>query len=156
MVKSGERKERFLSLSGCHSHSVDYKGRIFIPSKLRKRVVTKKNKIVAVTRGFDQCLSIYSLNVWKVFESKLLALPQSKRKNRFIVRYFLENKEDVEVDSQGRIKIPQHLLDYAGIEKEVIIAGVLDRIEVWNPEIHRKEIEGMESIKDEILESLEI
>ncbi|MCK4395865.1 division/cell wall cluster transcriptional repressor MraZ [candidate division WOR-3 bacterium] len=156
MVKSGENKGESLSLSGCHSHSVDHKGRIFIPSKLRKKVINKNKRIVAVTRGFDKCLSIYSLTVWKGFESRLLALPQSKRKNRFIVRYFLENKEEVEVDSQGRIKIPQHLLDYAVIEKEVIIAGVLNRIEVWNPEIHKKEIEGMESIKDEILESLEI
>ncbi len=145
-----------MSLSGRHSHSVDHKGRIFIPSKLRKRIINKGKRIVAVTRGFDRCLSIYSLKVWKGFEDKLLALPQSKKKNRFVVRYFLENKEEVEVDTQGRIKIPQHLLDYAKIEKEVVIAGVLDRIEIWNPEIHRKEFEGMENIKDEILESLEI
>ncbi|OQX53301.1 MAG: division/cell wall cluster transcriptional repressor MraZ [Candidatus Cloacimonas sp. 4484_209] len=145
-----------VSLSGCHSHSVDHKGRVFIPSKLRKRLITGKKRIVIVTRGFDKCLSIYSVSVWKGFEDKLLALPQSKKKNRFIVRYFMENKEEVEVDSQGRVKIPQHLLDYAGIEKEVLIAGVLNRIELWNPEIHRKETEGMESIKDEILEDMEI
>lgn len=145
-----------MSLSGCHSHSVDHKGRVFIPSKLRKRLITGKKRIVIVTRGFDKCLSIYSVSVWKGFEDKLLALPQSKKKNRFIVRYFMENKEEVEVDSQGRVKIPQHLLDYAGIEKEVLIAGVLNRIELWNPEIHRKETEGMESIKDEILEDMEI
>ena len=145
-----------MSLSGCHSHSVDHKGRIFIPSKLRKRLITSKKRVVVVTRGFDKCLSIYSLSVWKGFEDRLLALPQSKKKNRFIVRYFMENKEEVEVDSQGRVKVPQHLLDYAGIEKEVLIAGVLSRIELWNPEIHRKETEGMESIKDEILEDMEI
>jgi len=156
VVKSGEAKGENLSLSGRHLHSVDHKGRIFIPSKLRKKVLSKSNRIVAVTRGFDNCLSVYSLKVWSGFESKLLALPQSKKKNRFIVRYFLENKEEVEVDGQGRIKIPQHLLDYAQIKNEVLIAGVLDRIEVWNPEIHRKEFEGMETIKDEILESLEI
>jgi MraZ protein len=145
-----------VSLSGRHEHSVDHKGRLFIPSKLRKKVLTGKKRIVVVTRGFDKCLSIYSLTVWRGFEKKLLALPQSKRKNRFIVRYFLENKEEVEVDSQGRIKVPQHLFDYAEIEREVVISGVLDRIEIWNPEIHRREIEGMERIKDEILESLEI
>lgn len=145
-----------MSLSGRHSHSVDHKGRIFIPSKLRRRVVTTKKRTVVVTRGFDRCLSIYSLKVWKQFEKKLLALPQSKRKNRFIVRYFLENKEEVDVDSQGRIKIPKHLLEYAGIKGDVLVAGVLDRIELWEPEVHKKEIEGMESIKDEILESLEI
>ena len=155
-MKSGELKGEAVSLSGRHLHSVDYKGRVFIPSKLRKKVIRKNNRNIVVTRGFDMCLSIYSLTVWKSFENKLLSLPQSKRKNRFIVRFFLENKEEVEVDSQGRIKIPQHLLDYAGIKKEVLIAGVLDRIEIWNPEIHKKEIEGMESIKDEILESLEI
>ena len=156
MVISGEQKGEAVSLSGRHLHSVDYKGRVFIPSKLRKKVIRKNNRNIVVTRGFDKCLSIYSLTVWKSFENKLLSLPQSKRKNRFIVRFFLENKEEVEVDGQGRIKIPQHLLDYAGIKKEVLIAGVLNRIEIWNPEIHKKEIEGMESIKDEILESLEI
>ena len=155
-MKSGEQKGEAVSLSGRHLHSVDYKGRVFIPSKLRKKVIRKNNRNIVVTRGFDKCLSIYSLTVWKSFENRLLSLPQSKRKNRFIVRFFLENKEEVEVDGQGRIKIPQHLLDYAGIKKEVLIAGVLNRIEIWNPEIHKKEIEGMESIKDEILESLEI
>ncbi len=155
-MNSGEQKGEAVSLSGRHLHSVDYKGRVFIPSKLRKKVIRKNNRNIVVTRGFDKCLSIYSLTVWRGFENKLLSLPQSKRKNRFIVRFFLENKEEVGVDSQGRIKIPQHLLDYAGIKKEVLIAGVLDRIEIWNPEIHKKEIEGMESIKDEILESLEI
>ncbi len=145
-----------MSLSGRHAHSVDHKGRLFIPSKLRKKLISAKKRMVVVTRGFDRCLSIYSLNVWKGFEKKLLALPQSKRRNRFIVRYFLENKEEVEVDSQGRIKVAQHLLDYGEIQKEVVISGVGDRIEIWNPEIHRKWIESMERIKDEILESLDI
>ncbi|TES93686.1 MAG: division/cell wall cluster transcriptional repressor MraZ [Candidatus Cloacimonadota bacterium] len=144
-----------MSLSGRYSHSVDHKGRIFIPSKLRKKVVSKNKKIV-VTRGFDKCLSIYSLTEWKKFEDKLRSLPKSKSQKRFIVRFFMENKEETKVDSQGRIKIPQHLLDYADIDNAVVIAGVLDRIELWNPEIHKKKTEEMESIKDEILESLEI
>ncbi len=145
-----------MSLSGRHTHSVDHKGRLFIPSKFRKKVLTGKRRIVVVTRGFDKCLSIYALAVWREFEKKLLTLPQSKRRNRFIVRYFLENKEEVAVDGQGRIKVPQHLLDYADIERAVVIAGVGDRIEIWNPEIHKRWIEPMERDKDEILESLEI
>jgi MraZ protein len=145
-----------VSLSGRHEHSVDHKGRLFIPSKLRKQLITTKKRFVVVTRGFDRCLSIYSLEVWKRFEKKLLALPQSKRRNRFIVRYFLENKEEVEVDNQGRINIAQHLLDYGEINKEVIISGVGDRLEIWNPEIHKKWVESMERIKDEILEGLDI
>jgi MraZ protein len=145
-----------VSLSGRHTHSVDHKGRLFIPSKFRKTLITSKKRFVVVTRGFDQCLSVYSLGVWKGFEKKLLALPQSKRRNRFIVRYFLENKEEVEVDSQGRIKVAQHLLEYGAIKNEVIISGVGDRLEIWNPEIHRQWVEGMERIKDEILEGLDI
>lgn len=145
-----------MSLSGRHEHSVDHKGRLFIPSKFRKQLITAKKRFVVVTRGFDQCLSIYSVVVWKGFEKKLLALPQSKRRNRFIVRYFLENKEEVEVDGQGRIKIPQHLLTYGEIKKDVIVSGVGDRLEIWNPDIHRQWVESMERIKDEILEGLDI
>jgi MraZ protein len=145
-----------VSLSGRHAHSVDHKGRLFIPSRYRKQLITAKKRLVVVTRGFDRCLSIYSLGVWKGFEKKLLALPQSKRRNRFIVRYFLENKEEVGVDGQGRIKVAQHLLDYGEIHKEVIISGVGDRLEIWNPEIHKQWVESMERIKDEILEGLDI
>jgi MraZ protein len=135
---------------------VDHKGRLFIPSKLRRQLISAKKRFVVVTRGFDRCLSIYSLAVWKKFEKKLLALPQSKRRNRFIVRYFLENKEEVEVDSQGRIKVAQHLLEYGEIQKEVIISGVGDRLEIWNPDIHKQWVDSMERIKDEILEGLDI
>ncbi len=113
---------------GEYQHSLDDKGRVTIPSRLRDEL----GEHFMITRGLDQCLFIYPVNQWPRFEEKITGLPLTKRDARAVQRLFFSGAEKVKVDKQGRVLIPQNLRDHAGIEKEVMIIGVSDRVEVWS------------------------
>lgn len=119
---------------GKYRYSIEEKGRLFIPVKFRRGLSPESEDTFVVTKGFDECLVVYPLDEWKEFSRKLKALPLGSEKARKIVRWFSSNAEPVKLDSQGRIKIPQYLLDFAGLNNEAIIIGVLDRIEIWEPD----------------------
>ncbi|MCJ7552595.1 MAG: division/cell wall cluster transcriptional repressor MraZ [Ignavibacteriaceae bacterium] len=121
---------------GQFTYSIDAKGRISIPAKLRKQISPDANDSFVMTRGVLTCIDIYPLNEWMQIEEKLLKLnqfqPDDVRFIRMITQYAIEDT----MDSQSRILIPQNLIEYAKIEKEVLILGVLKKIEVWNPKIY--------------------
>ncbi len=118
---------------GQFTYSVDAKGRVSIPARLRKHVSPEANDTFVMTQGTGKCIDIYPLDQWLVFEKKLEELnPFDPRKAKFI-RMILQHAAEDTLDSQSRILIPQKLLEYAKIEKEVIILGALKKIEVWNP-----------------------
>jgi len=118
---------------GQFTYSVDAKGRVSIPARLRKHVSPEANDTFVMTQGTGKCIDIYPLDQWLVFEKKLEELnPFDPRKAKFI-RMILQHAAEDTMDSQSRILIPQKLLEYAQIEKEVIILGALKKIEVWNP-----------------------
>ena len=118
---------------GQFTYSVDAKGRISIPAKLRKHVSQEANDTFVMTRGTGKCIDIYPLDQWLVFEKKLEELnPFDPQKAKFI-RMILQHAAEDTLDSQSRILIPQSLLEYAQIEKEVVILGALKKIEVWTP-----------------------
>ncbi len=118
---------------GQFTYSVDAKGRISIPAKLRKQVSPDANDTFVMTRGNGKCIDVYPLDQWLVFERKLEELnPFDPQKAKFI-RMILQHAAEDTLDSQSRILIPQTLLEYAHIKKEVIILGALKKIEVWNP-----------------------
>lgn len=121
---------------GQFTYSIDAKGRISIPAKLRKQISPDANDAFVMTRGVLTCIDIYPLNEWIQIEEKLLRLnqfqPDDVRFIRMITQYAVEDT----MDSQSRILIPQNLIEYAKIEKEVLILGVLKKIEVWNPKIY--------------------
>jgi MraZ protein len=144
-----------MSYKGTYQYSIDTKGRLSIPSKFRKNLLPEADGMYVVTRGYDQCLSIYSLDEWLKFEEKLLKLPTNKKSSRNVVRQFTSNAEAVTVDNQGRINIPQHLLDYAGLKKDAVIIGVLDRIEVWAPNVYKENSKEDSESFEEDLESLD-
>jgi MraZ protein len=121
------------SFKGSYRYSVDSKGRINIPVKLRKSIVGESNESFVVTRGFEGCLAVYPYDEWKEVEKTIRALPTSEPHNRFFQRTLLDQATDVELDSQARIVVPRELLQFAGIENDVLIVGVLERIELWNP-----------------------
>ena len=85
-----------------------------------------------VTRGFDGCLFVFSEEGWEKFEEKLQALPMDKPEARMLSRFFLAGAIDAEVDKQGRILIPSNLLANSKIEKEAVVAGVGNRVEIWS------------------------
>lgn len=113
---------------GEYQHGLDSKNRIIIPSKFRDEIGGK----FVLTKGLDGCLYAYTLDEWKILEEKLKALPLTNKDARAFVRFFFSGASEVELDKQGRGLIPQNLIEYAGIEKEIVSIGVLTRVEIWS------------------------
>lgn len=117
-------------LIGEYEHSLDTKGRLILPSKLREDIGEK----FVVTKGLDGCLFGFSKNEWTNFEEKLKTLPLINKNARDFVRFFLSGAIEAEIDKQGRFLIPSNLRSYASLDKEVVITGVGTRIEIWDKE----------------------
>lgn len=113
---------------GEYSHTIDAKGRLIIPSKFREELGDE----FVLTKGLDGCLSIYPMEQWKIFEKKLEALPLTNKNARKFSRFFVAGATTCELDRQGRILVPATLREFAGLEKDVVLTGNLNRIEVWS------------------------
>lgn len=114
-------------LMGEYHHSIDEKGRMIIPSKFRVEL----GESFIVTRGLENCLFVYSNSEWEKITNKLNKLPFTKKDARNFNRFFLSGAIEVELDKQGRINISNPLATYANLEKDVVIIGVGDRLEIW-------------------------
>lgn len=113
---------------GEHEHTIDAKGRVIIPAKLRDEL----GDVFMITKGLDGCLSVYPMKQWANFESKLQALPMSQPDARAFVRFFFSGATEGELDKQGRVMLPPNLRDHARLEKDVVIAGAGNRLEIWD------------------------
>jgi MraZ protein len=114
---------------GQYEHAIDDKGRLSIPAKLRE--VLKKEKTLVLT-SFDAYITAFPMKAWRVIEGRIRSNPTFKRDMRDFLRLVYSSAEDVEIDPQGRILIPQALRQRAGITREVVILGVMDQIEIWD------------------------
>jgi MraZ protein len=135
---------------GEYQHSIDAKKRLAVPSKFRPDL---KNKIV-VTRGLDKCLFVYPLSVWEELAEKLGSLPVGESSTRSFIRIMLAGAVDVEVDKQGRILIPDYLKKYAGLKKNIVIAGLYNRLEIWDEKKWNDYKDKAEKNADKIAEQL--
>ena len=135
-------------LMGEYSHSLDTKGRLIMPAKLRQDIGDK----FILTKGLDGCLFAFSQTEWNNFEEKLKFLPLSDKNARNFVRFFLSGATECEIDKQGRFLIPTNLRISANLEKDAIIIGVGTRIEIWNKETWEKCDEEISA--DEIAENM--
>ena len=115
-------------LMGKYQNSIDSKYRMIIPSKFRDQL----GYTCVLTRGIDNCLYIYPADEWEGLMGKLSGLPMSDPDARAFVRHFYANAVECDIDSQGRMTIPQELRDWAGIKKELVTVGLLDKIEIWS------------------------
>lgn len=115
---------------GEYQHSLDSKNRIIIPSKIREDLGAR----FVITKGLDNCLYVYPMNEWENLEIKLKTLPLTSKDARAFVRFFFSGATECEMDKQGRTTIASNLLQYAGIEKDVVIIGVSNRLEIWGKE----------------------
>jgi MraZ protein len=144
------------SFKGSYAYSVDKKGRMNIPARLRKYVSPEANDTFVLTRGFEQCLFVYPLDEWSKLEESIRQLSPTNPQHRYFTRTLLENAVESQLDGQSRIIIPTGLLHLAAIENEVLILGVLERIEIWNPNIYReyqkKQPESYENIAQTVLQ----
>lgn len=123
---------------GEHHYSLDDKGRVVVPAKFRRTL----GKTAVMTRGLDECVALYAPAEWAKNEKKLQAQAVTRRD---FVRFMLSSAEDVELDGQGRVSIPQHLREYAKIEREVVVLGVGSRIEIWGLENWKRYIAKVQS-----------
>lgn len=115
-------------LIGEFKHNLDAKKRLAIPSKLRKEL----GEGAVLTRGLDNCLFVFPLKAWNEFVQKIGALPFTQKGTRAFSRLMLSGATEVEFDALGRILVPDYLKNYAGLTKTAVIAGVYNRLEIWD------------------------
>ncbi|MBI3587484.1 MAG: division/cell wall cluster transcriptional repressor MraZ [Ignavibacteriales bacterium] len=142
------------SFKGRFSYSIDNKGRIALPAKLRKSVSPEANESFVITRGFEQCLFVYPQDEWNKLEESIRGLSPSNPQHRFFVRTLLQWATDAQLDSQARVSIPQELLKFAGLENEVLIVGVLERVEIWNPKTYEEYMNNQPATYETVAEAV--
>jgi MraZ protein len=122
------------SFFGQYSYSIDSKGRVNIPAKFRQVLTSDNDKTFIITRGEERCIWVYPLVVWQEIVEGLRKLSAVSPNNRHFIRKTTRYASLVEYDKQGRIMLTKPLIDYAGLNKEVNIIGVLNKLEIWKPE----------------------
>ena len=137
-------------LIGEYSHSLDAKGRLIMPAKLREDIGEK----FIITKGLDGCLFAFSLEEWKNFEQKLRSLPISNKDARAFSRFFFAGAIDCEIDKQGRFLISSNLREFAELTKEVVIIGMDSRLEIWSKDKWQNTDDEISA--DEIAEKMEM
>jgi MraZ protein len=135
---------------GEYSHNLDDKGRLAIPIKFRAEL--KKGAVV--TRGLDNCLFLYTKTEWEQLAQKLSALPISQANSRAFARLMLAGAMDIELDKQGRVVLPEYLRSFASLKKGVVLAGLYNRLELWDEVIWKKYKELTESESGSIAEKM--
>lgn len=135
---------------GEYHHTIDEKGRIIIPSKFREDLGEK----FIITRGIENCLFVYSLSSWEKITNKLEALPFTKKDARQFVRFFLSGATTAEFDKQGRVNITSPLISYANLQKDCVVIGTGDRLEIWSQEDWNAFFDSASSNMSDIAENL--
>ncbi|MDO4522571.1 MAG: division/cell wall cluster transcriptional repressor MraZ [Eubacteriales bacterium] len=135
---------------GEYNHAIDTKGRLIIPSKFRDELGDE----FVVTKGLDGCLFVFPNTAWQAFEEKLRALPLTNKSARKFSRYFVAGATPCELDKQGRILLPVSLREFAGLEKDVVLTGMLDRIEIWSKDKWSENSSYEEDEMDDIAEQM--
>lgn len=113
-------------LIGEYHQNIDAKGRINIPSKFRLDL----GESFVVAKGLDNCAYIYPKEAWQAFQEGLCSAQPTQR--RHLQRFFFSGAEECSIDSQGRVLIPSHVREYANLQKEIVVVGVSDKVEIWN------------------------
>ena len=137
-------------LIGEYLHTLDSKKRLSLPAKFRKEV----GKKVVVTRGLDACLFMFPIAAWKGIADKLQKLPFGQADTRGMSRFLLAGAVETEVDGAGRILIPDYLKEFADLRSRVVLAGVSDRVEIWNEKTWEEYKRRIEKGADQMAQTL--
>src|SRR5699024_1063530 len=144
--ESGDKK----MFMGEYQHTIDIKGRMIVPAKFREELGSQ----FVVTRGLDKCLFIYPMEEWNEVEEKLKKLPLTKKDARAFTRFFFSGAVECDIDKQGRINIPQTLRTYADLDKDCVVIGVSNRVELWSKEVWETYFQESEDSFADIAENL--
>ena len=125
----------YQSFTGEYNNSLDEKNRLNIPAKFRKALDPINDQTFVLTRGFDKCLLLYPLNEWQEVETQLGQLSSIRSRDRDFVRSITRHATPCQFDSQGRIQIPESLINFSEIQKDVSVIGMIKKIELWNPKV---------------------
>ena len=139
---------------GEETYSIDNKGRVNIPARMRKSLSPEAEETFVITRGFDKCIYAYPLDEWRKKEEQYEQLDETDEKSRFFLRTLLRFSQDVKMDNQQRIIIPKELLDFAGIDKKITIAGVMNHLEFWNPDEYEKYMNSFGMTYEEVAKEM--
>ena len=134
--------------------SLDAKSRLILPAKFRKYIKPEADNKLILTRGMDECLLVYPLDEWEKVKSGLLNYNPFNAEQRSFIRTFLELVNECELDSQNRILIPTQLMNFAKLKKEVVVLGLLDKMEIWDPEVKERYNSSMPQSYEEIAEKV--
>jgi MraZ protein len=138
-------------LLGEYEHTIDEKNRLTLPARFRESF----SEGVVISRGMDRCLTIYSRGEWeRAVDTRLGALDPLSREARSMQRYFYSGAAEAELDKQGRIVIPAALAEYAELQRDVVVAGVRDRLEVWNRDTWQKQRDEIEGSAEHVAQRL--
>lgn len=137
---------------GEYQHTVDVKGRMFVPAKFREELGEK----FIVTIGLDRCLFVFPEQTFNIYKEKLDAISLANKDARNFTRFFFAGAAECELDKQGRIILPQKLRTYAMLDKDVTVVGVSGRVEIWNTEEWDKEHSLENFSPDEFSEKMEL
>jgi MraZ protein len=135
---------------GENYHSLDEKGRVILPSKFREALTDG----LFITKSFDNCLLIYTKKDWFELVDKVSSLPTSRASVRNFQRFLIGSAVEGDVSRQGRISIPQNLREFAGLDKDIVIVGVANKIEIWAKERYEGFIANAEQARSEIAEEI--
>ncbi len=141
---------------GEYEHNIDKKGRLIVPARFREIFKERYSEKFYVTRGLDKCLFLFAEEDWKQQEKKFKELSFTREEARKFNRLYFSGAAEVICDAQGRILIPQYLLDYAGVKEDVMIVGVSDRVEIWAKdkwrEFFNSSIDSFESLAEKLID----
>jgi MraZ protein len=138
-------------LLGTHEHTIDDKNRLTLPAKFRQAFADG----LVISRGFERCLFAFRREDWdRRIESRIAALDPLSEETRRIERFFFSGAAEAELDKQGRVMLPGHLIEHAGLAREVVVAGVNDRLEIWDRAAWRKELAEVEGRAEHVAERL--
>jgi|SRR5680860_460712 len=151
-MRSGKKwvNKQIIMLIGEYRHTIDIKKRIAIPVAFRKEL----GKKVVVTRGLDNCLFVYPISSWAKFAEKLDTLSRGQADARSFNRFIFGGAVETDIDSMGRILVPDFLRDFAVLENKVVIVGINDRVEIWGEERWKEYTQRIEKQADSLAEKL--
>lgn len=157
MGKGGKVKpeKEIVKLRGEYQHSLDEKGRVSIPARFRDAPDGKRIEKCVITRGLDNCLFLYSLEEWRIYEEKFRSLPTlTDPRVRSFVRFFFSGATECVLDKLGRIAISQSLREYAHLDKEVVVFRMPNRIEIWNKQRWQDYLSETEKSSSQVAQQL--